>query len=264
MKKNILFILFMVLITSVVYAESNSKKTEPYGWEVSENFIYDRGKYDGDSLIQTATFDTRINRFFEKGEFSFNIPIVTQRSDSQVTLVRGAMQRVKKIRSGKKTKTQLGDMYMNGSYYLLSENADPLDFDLKGYLKFPTANSTDGFGTGEFDAGPGISFGKRFLPELRGFTDFYYIFIGDPSGIDLRNQFSFDFGASYDFSQEVSASITYEQSRSLIKGKENPKDFAFGINCKLNDTSRVFGGIAFGLSDTAPDVSLNIGGGIKF
>jgi len=264
MKKNILIFLFMLFMISVVYAESSVKKANHYDWEVTENFTYDRGNYDGDSLTQTAIFDTAMSRFFEKGDVTFNIPIVAQTSDSEVTLVRGALQRVRRTRSHRVTKSGLGDMYVTGSYYLLSENMDPFDFSLKGYLKFPTANSSDGLGTGELDAGPGMGFGKRFLPELRGFTDFYYIFIGDPSGIDLRNQISFDFGASYDFSQEVSASMTYEQSRSLIKGKENPKDLAFGVNCKLNDTTRVFGGIAFGLSDTASDVSLNIGGGIKF
>jgi long-subunit fatty acid transport protein len=119
-------------------------------------------------------------------------------------------------------------------------------------------------GTGELDAGPGISFGKRISSEWRMFTDLYYIFIGSPSGMDLRDQTTFDFGASYDFAEDLTGSVAYEESRSVIKGKNNPEDLAFGIKYKLNDTTRIFGGIAFGLSDTAADISMSVGGGIKF
>ncbi len=96
------------------------------------------------------------------------------------------------------------------------------------------------------------------------FTDLYYIFIGSPSGLDLRDQTAFELGASYDFSPDVTGSIIYEESRSVIKGTKNPEDLAFGIKYKVNDTARLFGGIAFGLSDTAADLSMSIGGAIKF
>jgi hypothetical protein len=264
MKISMLVFVSALLITTGLYAEETSQKADINDWEVSETFVYDRGEYGGNTLIQTAEFDTAIKRFFEKGDVSLTVPIVTQTSDSQVTLIRGALQRVRRIRSDKVTKSGIGDMYINGSYYLLAENKDPLDISLNGYLKFPTASSNKGLGTGELDAGPGISFGKRISSEWRAFTDLYYIFIGSPSGFDLRDQTTFDLGASYDFAPELTGSIAYEESRSIIKGKENPEDLAFGIKYKLNDTTRIFGGIAFGLSDTAPELSMSIGGGIKF
>lgn len=264
MKTGIVFFLFLVLTAAGLYAQEANPKTEVNNWEVSENFVYSRGKYGGDNLIKTAEFDTSIKRFFARGDVVLTIPIVSQTSDSQVTLIRGALQRVRRVRSGRTTESGLGDMNINGSYYLLRENRDPLDISLNGYLKFPTASKDKGLGTGELDAGPGISFGKRISPEWRAFSDFYYIFIGSPSGQDLRDQTTFDLGVTYDFSPDLTGSIAYEESRSVIKGRDNPEDLAFGIKYKLNDTTRLFGGIAFGLSGTAADLSVNMGGAIKF
>jgi hypothetical protein len=264
MKRIIVFFLFMVLIVPLLYADEGRQKTGLNNWEITENFVYSRGKYGGNTLTQTAELDTAFTGFFEKGAVSLTIPLVTQTTDSQVTLVRGSAQRIARIRSGKVTNGGIGDIYMNGSYYLLSENKDPIDISLDGYLKFPTASSSKGLGTGEADAGPGISFGKRISPEWRMFTDFYYILIGSPSGLDLRDQTTFDLGASYDFSSLITGSVTYEESRSVLKGTENPEDLALGIKYKVNDTTRLFGGMAFGLSNTAADFSMNIGAGIKF
>jgi len=258
------FFLFSILIASALYAQEPSQKTEADNWEASETFVYERGKYGGGTLIETVEFDTSLKRFFERGDVSLTIPFVAQTSDSQVTSIRGAVQRVGRIRSDKATKSGLGDITVNGSYYLLSETKDPLDISLNGYLKFPTASDSKGLGTGELDAGPGISFGKRISPEWSAFSDFYYIFIGSPAGLDLRDQTMFDLGVGYDFAPDLTGTIAYQESRSVVRGMDNPEALAFGVRYKLDETVRVYGGIAFGLSDTAADVSLNIGGAIKF
>lgn len=264
MKISIMYFLSLILIATALYAQEPSQKTDADNWEVSETFVYDRGKYGGDTLIETAEFDTSLKRFFEQGDVSLTIPFVTQTSDSQVTSIRGAMQRVGRIRSDKATKSGLGDITVNGSYYLLRENKDPLDVSLNGYLKFPTASSSKGLGTGELDAGPGVSFGKRISPEWAAFSDFYYIFIGDPAGWDLRGQTTFDLGVTYDFAPDLSGSVAYEESRSVVRGRDNPEALAFGIKYKLDEAMRIYGGLTFGLSGTAADLSINIGGAVKF
>jgi len=264
MKISLISFLFWILVTTGLYAQESSQKTDFNNWEASETFHYDRGKYGGDTLIETVEFDTSLKRLFERGDVSLTIPFVTQTSDSQVTSIRGSLQRVGRIRSSDTTKSGLGDITVDGSYYLLRETKDSLDISLNGYLKFPTASSSKGLGTGELDAGPGVSFGKRISPEWLAFSDFYYIFIGDPAGQNLRDQATFDLGVSYDFAQDLSGSVAYEASRSVVRGRDNPEALAFGIKYKLDDAMRLYGGLAFGLSNTAADLSLNIGGAIKF
>jgi len=264
MKIRVIFFLSTLLITSALYAQDVKQKTGFNNWEVTEDLVYSRGKYGGNTLIQTTELDTAITGYFDKGDLSLTIPLVTQTSDAQVTLVRGALQRVTRIRTDRVTKGGFGDIYFSGSYYLLAENKDPIDFNLNGYLKFPTASSSKDLSPEEADADPGISFGKRISSEWRMFTDLYYIFIGSPSGLDLRDQTTFDLGASYDFSPLLTGSVAYEESRSVIKNKENPEGLAFGIKYKVNETARLFGRLAFGLSNTAADFSMSIGGGLKF
>ncbi len=60
----------MVLITPGLYAQDGKKKADLNNWEISETFVYDRGKYGGNTLIQTVKLDTAITGFFEKGDVS--------------------------------------------------------------------------------------------------------------------------------------------------------------------------------------------------
>lgn len=262
-----IFLTLLFTLTNVYAEEVIREVTEPKGkeWELSEAFNYSRGEYGTGSLIQIYELDSTLKRFFERGDISLTVPFISIKADSQVTIVRGFAQRVRTTRTGRETTSGIGDLSLNGSYYLLSEyNNEPLDLDLNGYVKFPTADEGKGLGTGEFDAGPGISFGKRFLEDWRAFADIYYIFIGDPSGIDLKDQTSFDVGVSYDFTSELTGSFAYEQSTALVSGGQDPEAISLGLNYKFNETFRAFGGLAFGLSDASPDQRITIGVGIAF
>lgn len=260
----IFFALF--LLAQNLYADEGIKKDNSQGWEIAESFKYESGKYGTGALTRTYALATTLKRYFERGDLSLTIPFISQTSDSQTTRVGGFFtQRISKTKSARVTNSGFGDMYLDGSYYLLSENEKgPLDVDLDGYLKFPTADKDKNLGTGKFDAGPGISLGKRFSSDWRVFFDLYYIFIGSPSGLNLKNQTSFDLGVCLDLSNEAAVSMSYGQSSALVSGNSGPKDLLFGLTYKLDRDIRLFGNIAFGLSNASPDQSITLGAALAF
>lgn len=266
MKRFLAILPAVFLIFPALYAQESGKKENPMNWEVSEAFNYERGKYGGNTVVSTFEFDTTLKRFFEKGDVSLTVPVVIQQADSQITRIRGiAVQRIRKTGSGKVTNTGIGDLYLNGSYYLLSEDKNaPLDLDIDAYIKFPTASKSDSLGTGKFDEGPGLSLGKRFLSDWRAFADVYYIIIGNPSGLNLRDQTSFAIGVSYDIDKATTASMAYERSTAVVRQDPDPQDIALDLKYRVNESIKVFGGIAFGMSKASPDQSITAGATLAF
>jgi hypothetical protein len=128
-----------------------------------------------------------------------------------------------------------------------------------GRIKFPTADENRGLGTGEFDEGFGVEVSKTLVGNWLGFLDFGYTFIGDPPGVDLRNQWYYDFGAGYNVTKNLLLSAYYEEYRALIPQLSNPRDLLFALNYKATSALRFNASLLIGLSDGAPAYGLTSG-----
>ncbi|MGH7206631.1 MAG: transporter, partial [Nitrospiraceae bacterium] len=156
----------------------------------------------------------------------------------------------------------LGDIILRGRYYLLDERGPFPTIAITGRIKFPTADEDRGLGTGEFDKGFGMELTKKLVGNWVGFLDWGYTFIGDPPGLDLRNQWNYDFGVGYYFTKDLLGSFYYEEWRALVQGLSNPRDLLFAMNYKATSVLRVNASFQVGLSDGAPDYGLT--GGVSF
>ena len=79
-------------------------------------------------------------------------------------------------------------MVLRGRFYLVPEQVWVPGIDLMGFVKFPTASSSNGLGTGEFDEGIAAELTNYLSDHLIGFVDVGYTVIGSPSGTSLDNQ----------------------------------------------------------------------------
>ncbi len=265
MRKLMLFLSALLLLTPALYAEETQAGQTTNPWEISEAFNYQRGDFGTNKEIQTYEFDTGLKYSFEKASVLLTVPYLTVKSNSSVTRVHGMVQRVRAVRSNTATKSGIGDVTLNGTYALLNEKSqDPLTLLLYGYIKFPSASKSDGLGTGEFDEGPGIGVSKYFLPQWKAFTDYYYTFIGSPSGLNLRDENKFDGGVGYDLDSRTNVSLAYEWSNALVRGTSDPQDILLGLQYKLDANLRCFGSIGFGLNNNTPDQNITLGGAFAF
>ena len=170
----------------------------------------------------------------------------------------------------KVTTTGIGDVILRGRYYLVEEQDYVPLIAMTARFKFPTANASQGLGTGEFDHGYGVEVSKLIGTSWLVFFDGGYNFIGDPDRGDgsgtlgLRNQYWWDVGTGYYLTQDWLASVYFEEYRALRVGLPNARDVFFSSNYRLSAAWRVNGGVAVGLSNGAPDYVVSIGTSYRF
>ncbi|MEW6246505.1 MAG: transporter [Nitrospirota bacterium] len=289
----------VALVDSVagVAAEQKNGQEAP-NWQVSFSPTYSSGKYGTDTTTDIAYLPLSIRRLFDDGDVTFTIPYICISSTGAVTLLSGVPNRVSSSGSsgsgssgsgggppggipggssgpgsgrGKSpgsveptasTDCGIGDLILRGRYYLVDERDWIPTIAVTGRIKFPTADENRGLGTGEFDEGFGVEVSKTLVGNWLGFVDFGYIFIGDPPGVDLRNQWYYDFGVGYNATKNLLLSAYYEEYRALIPNLSNPRDFLFALNYKATSALRFNASLLVGLSDGAPAYGLT--GGISW
>lgn len=234
-------------------------------WKLSAQASYETGKYGTDSRTNTLYLPLTLKRYFGRGDVSVTVPYIYQKSGNQVAAVDGTVFKIRQQAGPVSSNSGIGDIIVRGSYYLLSEGEKaPFDLSLTGKIKFPTADDSKGLGTGEFDEGVGVEFGKRLDKEWSIFADASYVSIGSPPGTDLRDRVYFDVGLSDKLSPVLTGSVFYEESTPLISGDPELRDVGFSVEYKAGQDRSVFAGALVGLTSVSPDWGLSAGGSIRF
>jgi len=174
----------------------------------------------------------------------------------------GSGSTVSTIQNKKQTESGLGDVTLAARYYLFDEQDWTPSVNLTGRVKFPTANEDKGLGSGEFDAGFGGELAKSLTRDLILYLDGGYTFLGDPKGRKFRNQWNYDVGLGYYLTDDLRASVFYEEYRAVVKGIPNARDLYGDLNYRITNAIRINVGGFVGLSDSAADFGFS--GGIRF
>ncbi|MBH0198795.1 MAG: transporter [Nitrospira sp.] len=258
-------------------------------WQIGVTPTYSSGDYGTNSTSSFFSAPWTFRRLFKDGDISLIIPFVVSSTDGGVTLVDGKPVKVdKKVEDGgvqsvdcdKKgngkscltgraagqtvTTAGIGDVLLRGRYYLMEETEVRPLVALTARMKFPTANASQGLGTGAFDHGYGVEVSKVFFEKFITYLDGGYNFIGDPDGLELRNQYWYDVGAGYYVTKRFLISVYYDEYRALVPDFVNSRDVFFAFNYKASDAWRFNAGFTKGLSDNAPDYAVSIGTSYRF
>jgi hypothetical protein len=111
----------------------------------------------------------------------------------------------------------LGDIIFRLGVIALTENTSTPQIRPSVFIKFPTANKSDGLGTGEFDAGVGVELTKWFGDvHLTGEGMFTYQ--GQADGFGLKNYFSYTGGIGYQLTEKI-------EPMMMVKGASAPSDY---------------------------------------
>jgi hypothetical protein len=257
-------------------------------WQIGFTPSYSSGNFGTNTTSDFFYGPWSIRRYFRDGDVSLVIPFVVATTDGQSTLVDGRAQRVD--RSGKGsvdssgvckgkgkgscltgrvegqnvTTAGLGDIILRGRYYIFEEQRYLPLVAVTARMKFPTANASQGLGTGALDHGYGVEISKLIGEKWLAFLDGGYNFIGDPDGLDLQNQYWYDIGTGYYLTRDLLASVYFEEYRTIVPGFVNIRDFFFAMNYKASSAWRFNGGVAVGVSNGAPDYAFSIGTGYRF
>ncbi len=273
MVKRILWMVLLVTIGgNVAWAEDYGEPVqEPvhnapqHDWTFTTSVNYSTGDFGTSTTTDTVYVPFTLQRNFSLGRVYLTIPYIDQRSGTDVNAFGGRPFRTGGPGTGDTGWVGgLGDIILGGSYDLLREPDKPFDLSAFSSIKFPTANKNKRLGTGKFDESLGLTASKDLGKNWSVLGRIGYTFNGEPSGIDLEDQFFYDIGVGYQWTKETFTSITYEEKTKLIDGQSDPRDLILGVEQKLNETVGVFGNLDFGLSNGSPDFSVTVGMNVWF
>ena len=151
----------------------------------------------------------------------------------------------------------LGDIILRLGVIAMFEGKRAPQLRPSVYIKFPTASSSDGLGTGEFDAGGGIEASKWF-GDLLLTGEVLYNYLGRVSGFGLKNYFSYTAGFGYQVTHSVRPTF-------LIKGATAPSDYSgdllearIGVLWNITGTTALDLYAARGITDSSPEYGAGV------
>ncbi len=153
----------------------------------------------------------------------------------------------------------LGDLYITGGLDLIEISSGRPNVQLTGSVKVPVANENEGFGTGEWDFGAGLSI-SYFMRSIFLAGEVGYWTFGDMPDLEFDDVVSYSFSIGKPFSggkMGLMASIYgYTDTFEDIDG---PIQVALGFNYLTDSGSGLTAGAAIGLTESAADLSVTAG-----
>ncbi len=149
----------------------------------------------------------------------------------------------------------IGDLILKGGYIVLPEKGTAPEVRPEVYVKFPTADEHKGLGTGEYDAGFGLTLNK-WINNWNGYFEGLYNYIGKSSDFQLKDYFSYELGVGYQVTDRLLPALAVKGTTS--PGVGSPPFFQLREKVLYNITGRlgVDGYIGEGFTDGTPDFAL--------
>ena len=226
-------------------------------FQIVTGFSYLEGDFGTGTTAQTIYMPFTFRYLGERFDLGLNIPFVYKDSSAAISIIDGRPIRIRDDPISNVIELfapGVGDLSLKGRVFLFDDPGTDSFLPAitpTARVKFPTADASEGLGTGEYDFGLGLELDKQ-VEKFFLFADFGYTFIGDPPGTNLRDQIAVGTGVGYQILQSLSASVAYAWSRSLVSGTDDPMDIITNVSWRITRTFTWTPFASFGLTDGSP------------
>jgi hypothetical protein len=153
----------------------------------------------------------------------------------------------------------LGDMFLRGDLELVSMRGLRPGLQISASVKVPFADPYQGFGTGEWDAGFGLSTSISTGGFLL-FGEAVYWFLGDLPGLELDDVLSYGVSAGRSFSGgRIGLIASFLGYTRTIEDIDPPMQASLGFTYLLESGRSFNGSCAAGLTESTSDISVSFG-----
>jgi len=228
-------------------------------FQIKIGTAYDRGDYGSTQTTQTRYLPVTFRYLGEKFDFSVAPSLAQVDTASGVVLIDGVPTPIGPAASGQGTEYGAGDTLVRAHYYLLEGTNSRPSITPFAKVKVPTAADNLNLSTGKTDVGFGTEFDHQISRTLL-FGDVSYTFIGQITGITLRNQVGASFGVGQRVSKAVIVSGMLDWRRSIVSGNPNPTDLIGVVTFRLARTVSLSPNVYVGLNSS----SAAFGAGLEF
>ncbi len=221
---------------------------------------YTSGKYGATTSTNVWFFPVTASYQLDHASFSLTVPYVIITGSSVGIATIGNQIQMNGGLSGSSSTSRrmtagLGDVVLATTQNIYTNTERDWALDLAGNIKFGTANSTKGLGTGKNDYSVQAEFSKYFeRTDLFGTVGWRKM--GNPDGIVFNNPWFTSVGAGYSLTPTTRIGLAYDFRQSLIDGTANFSELLAFVNYSVSDQSRVQMYLLKGYTDNSPDFGM--------
>jgi hypothetical protein len=218
------------------------------------------GRFEGDFGLEEDTtvdvFNVSARWYLPRAEVQLSVPYLRIDGPADIVVIGGQPVSVPG-QGDSRTESGLGDLVIQGEYYLRTgTESSPWVIGLLR-LKAPTGDEDRGLGTGAADVEVGIGLIQRYGP-VNLLADVGYTWVGSSSEFDLRDVLRLGAGVAMSFgaNDRHSTYLYLENRANMVKGSDDRRSLALGVGTSLDQAQRVrvSAALFIGLTDTAEDV----------
>jgi hypothetical protein len=226
---------------------------------VSVGFDHSTGKYSSNRTSHSLSVPATIS--YDTDNYGFALTVSYLRQTGPAGTFSGS--RIRPVSSANPivTESGFGDTTGSVTKYLIDDDETGISVDLKGEIKFATANQSRGLGTGKNDYSIEVDVNKDFSTfGILGTLG--YSVLGSPgvvvvNGIQQKiifhNIFYGSVGATYKITENTKAELVYDKQQAPEIGKLQQKDITASLYFKLSDDKSIHIYILRGLAKGSPD-----------
>ena len=160
-------------------------------------------------------------------------------------------------------KASFADPNLYANLKLYTSKTGSSTIRLNTALKIPMADPTDGYGTGEWDYGAGVSFSQR-LGSFFFIADMMKWWFGDLPDLKLQDPWAYSAGLGLSFAEtKWLINTSYSAYTEIIDGFEPPQTLTLGMGHLLSNRASLNGNVSFGLTESSSDFSVGLGWSIQ-
>jgi len=153
----------------------------------------------------------------------------------------------------------LGDPLLRLDVELLKAGKTIPSVRLAAQVKAPLTDVDQGFGTGEWDYGGGLSIAKTLAGNFV-FVEATYWFLGDLPELELKDPITYSFGLGRPLANsKFSALASFSGSTEILDDVDPPAQVGIALTYQLDSRRSLSGSLMFGVRESSPDFSVVFG-----
>lgn len=239
-------------VSNIAFAQGNIT--------LKTGFDYTSGKYGTSETTEITSVPFIAN--YETGNWAFKATLPYVRITGSDNVIAG-VGAVRRNVTTTRTESGLGDLTTSATYSYFGDPVAQYGIDFTGKIKFGTADSDKGLGTGENDFWVMVDPYKK-VGNITYFGGLGYGILGDSRELRLKNVVSANAGLVYKLDQKASVGAVFDyRTRSTDTGDSLRELTAF-YSRKLTDQYKLQAYALTGFSDGSPDWGAGVNIGYNF
>jgi len=239
-----LIALFATAPMQTAYAEESGKFSLETGMD------YNTGKYGGTQ--STDILYVPVTGRYQAKSWTLKLTVPYLQISGPSNVINGVGLTGAAITNTSTTRSGLGDVIAAATHNAYNGGASGLLVNLTGKVKFGTASSSKGLGTGKNDYAL-QSEAYQVTGNLTSFGTLGYKVHGAPVGYTLNNVFYGSLGGSYKFDQETNGGMMLNLAQKTTMRGSSHVEAIFFASHKLDKNLKVQGYVLKGFTRSVPN-----------